>query len=75
MVVVVVDHLGRLVFGVLVAMVKEETNGNKWKEIRFRDLSLFLFYLVTGVRQGIKSGKKKNLQSSKDQIHCIIHNE
>jgi hypothetical protein len=58
----------------LVVMLKEKT---KKKEIRFRDLSPFLSfvlsYLVILVKPkglGIKDSKKKNPQSSKDQLQA-----
>ena len=58
----------------LVVMLKEKT---KKKEIRFRDLSPFLSfvlsYLVILVKPkglGIKDSKNKNPQSSKDQLQA-----
>jgi hypothetical protein len=62
---VVVDHLGRLVVGLLVAMVKEETKGKKFSSeiflIPLSPLSFFLSYLVLEGKTGeIKGGKKKN---------------
>ena len=57
----------------LVAMVKEETKGKKFSSeiflIPLSPLSFFLSYLVLEGKTGeIKGGKKKKLQSSKDEV-------
>ena len=64
---------GEVGCGLLIAMVKEETEGEKLDSgiflIPLSPLSLFLSYLVLRDEpSGIKSRKKKNPQSSKDQL-------
>ena len=60
--VVVVGHLGRLKFGLLVAVVKEEETKGKKLDSGISlslPLSFFLSYLVMGVKLGDKGWEKE----------------
>lgn len=64
--------------GLLVAIVKEETQGKKLDSeiflIPLSPLSLLLSYLVLGGEtEGIKGGKKKYPRSSKGQLRVRVH--